>query len=121
VPTVPPAVGAAVYRIVQQSLTNAVQHAGPEVRIRVAVQSAGQGLRVTVTDDGPATPRPPLPPDRSEGYGIAGMRERARSVGGTLKAAPREDAPGYEVVAHLPLAETGSAPVNTTHGRNPHA
>jgi signal transduction histidine kinase len=38
------------------------------------------------------------------GFGIVGMRERARSVGGTLDAAPRTDGPGFAVTAVLPLA-----------------
>ncbi|MEW2081189.1 histidine kinase [Streptomyces sp. NPDC005283] len=94
-----PAVEAAAYRIVQESLTNAVRHGGPGVRIRVAVAAADGHLRVTVTDDGTA-------PGATEGsgYGIAGMRERARSVGGTLAAGPR-DGGGFEVAAALPLQQ----------------
>ncbi|WP_326649817.1 MULTISPECIES: histidine kinase [unclassified Streptomyces] len=94
-----PAVEAAAYRIVQESLTNAVRHGGPGVRIRVAVAASDGHLRVTVTDDGTA-------PGATEGsgYGIAGMRERARSVGGTLAAGPR-DGGGYEVAAALPLQQ----------------
>ncbi|MGW1087214.1 sensor histidine kinase, partial [Streptomyces sp. NPDC002596] len=50
---VAPATGAAAYRIVQESLTNALRHAGPEVRITVAVEPDGSGaLSVKVTDDG---------------------------------------------------------------------
>ncbi|MER5459563.1 histidine kinase [Streptomyces sp. NPDC002668] len=94
-----PAVEAAAYRIVQESLTNAVRHGGPGVRIRVAVAASDGHLRVTVTDDGTA-------PGATEGsgYGIAGMRERARSVGGTLAAGPR-DGGGFEVAAALPLQQ----------------
>jgi signal transduction histidine kinase len=93
----PPAVEAAVYRIVQESLTNAVRHAGPGAQIRVAVQLRGGALNVTVTDDGTAPPTTGSP-----GYGILGMRERARSVGGTLSAGPR-DGGGFVVAAVLPL------------------
>ncbi|WP_327323514.1 histidine kinase [Streptomyces sp. NBC_01210] len=95
-----PAVEAAAYRIVQESLTNAVRHGGPGVRIRVAVAAADGHLRVTVTDDGTA-------PGATEGsgYGIVGMRERARSVGGTLAAGPR-DGGGFEVAAALPLQQS---------------
>ncbi|WP_406267703.1 sensor histidine kinase [Streptomyces sp. NBC_00191] len=94
---IPPAVEAAAYRIVQESLTNAVRHGGPGVRIRVAVEAADGRLRVTVTDDG-------IAPGTGEGsgYGMVGMRERARSVGGTLAAGPR-DGGGFEVAAALPL------------------
>ncbi|MEU4065652.1 sensor histidine kinase [Streptomyces wedmorensis] len=103
---VPAAVGAAAYRIVQESLTNAVRHGGPDARVRVDVGLAEEVLTVRVTNsgiigghvagggaDGP----------RGSGYGIVGMRERARSVGGTLSAGPR-DGGGFEVTAALPLA-----------------
>ncbi|MET7615705.1 sensor histidine kinase [Streptomyces sp. NPDC005408] len=94
---IPPAVEAAAYRIVQESLTNAVRHGGPGVRIRVAVEAADGRLRVTVTDDGTAPGA-----TAGSGYGIVGMRERARSVGGTLAAGPR-DGGGFQVAAALPL------------------
>ncbi|MEU8526340.1 MULTISPECIES: sensor histidine kinase [Streptomyces] len=94
---VPAAVGAAAYRIVQESLTNAVRHAGPSAAVRVDVGLAGEVLTVSVTDDGEA------PGGTSgSGYGILGMRERARSVGGTLDAGPRTGG-GFEVTASLPL------------------
>ncbi|MCX5382586.1 sensor histidine kinase [Streptomyces sp. NBC_00083] len=93
---VPPAVGAAAYRIVQESLTNAVRHAGPDATIRVRVETGGPALRVTVTDDGHG------PAATGTGFGILGMRERARSVGGTLDAGPHPDG-GFQVTAHLPL------------------
>lgn len=109
---VPPAVGAAAYRIVQQSLTNAVQHAGPGAAIRVRLTRDDLALHVSVTDSGPAAgvpgsrPKPPESPEPSGGYGIPGMRERARSVGGTLAAGPRDDGePGFAVTAKLPLVD----------------
>ncbi|MGW1884904.1 sensor histidine kinase [Streptomyces sp. NPDC001970] len=95
---VPAASAAAAYRIVQESLTNAVRHAGPESGIRVLVE-AGRDLTVTVTNGGDHCPA-----DGGTGFGIAGMRERARSVGGTLSAGPRDEG-GFEVVAVLPLGE----------------
>ncbi|MFI6945376.1 sensor histidine kinase [Streptomyces sp. NPDC050422] len=96
---IPPATGAAAYRIVQESLTNAVRHAGPGVRVVVAVVPAGTGaLRVTVTDDGTG----PQDDGSAPGFGIVGMRERARSTGGTLEAGPRPDG-GFEVSALLPF------------------
>ncbi|MFF8425559.1 sensor histidine kinase [Streptomyces sp. NPDC016566] len=104
---VPPAVGAAAYRIVQEALTNAVRHGDREdltVKVRVYVdedaEGAGDVLRVHVTDDGVGAG------DGTPGYGLVGMRERARSVGGTLAAGPREDAQGFEVMAVLPLKGT---------------
>ncbi|WSP86793.1 histidine kinase [Streptomyces sp. NBC_01235] len=109
---VPPAVGAAAYRIVQEALTNAVRHGGRDGRkvgVRVRVHEEHGALRVTVTDDGggpPARANPRVgegagagPP----GFGLVGMRERARSAGGTLEAGPRNDeGEGFEVRAVLP-------------------
>lgn len=103
-----PATGAAAYRIVQESLTNAVRHAGAGVRVRVAVapdSGSGGALRVTVTDDGTGPPKEGSVP----GFGIVGMRERARSTGGTLDAGPRPGG-GFEVSALLPFQEGEAAP-----------
>ncbi|MFD5429305.1 sensor histidine kinase [Streptomyces sp. NPDC127084] len=96
------ATGAAVYRIVQESLTNAVRHAGPDapVRVTVAADDPAGPVRLTVTDDG--VPQPAAGGAPGAGFGIAGMRERARSAGGTLSAGPRECG-GFEVAAVLPL------------------
>ncbi|MFC8125251.1 sensor histidine kinase [Streptomyces sp. NPDC057302] len=99
----PPAVGAAAYRIVQEALTNAVRHGGPGLTIRVGIRSEGAALRVTVTDDGAAAAPDP---SHTPGFGLVGMRERARSVGGTLEAGPRESG-GFAVSAVLPLVSVG--------------
>ncbi|MFF1809122.1 sensor histidine kinase [Streptomyces sp. NPDC058251] len=93
---VPSAVGAAAYRIVQEALTNAVRHAGPDVTVRVALRAEGWALRVTVTDDGVGDA------GGTPGFGLVGMRERARSVGGTLESGVRESG-GFGVWAVLPL------------------
>nr|WP_254705524.1 histidine kinase [Streptomyces vilmorinianum] len=95
---VPAAVGAAAYRIVQESLTNAVRHGGRDAAVRVDVGLADEVLTVRVTDDGTAPGG-----TGGSGYGILGMRERARSVGGTLSAGPRAGG-GFEVTAALPLS-----------------
>ncbi|MEU2287545.1 histidine kinase [Streptomyces sp. NPDC013178] len=96
--TVPPAVGAAAYRIVQEALTNAVRHGGrDDLSVRVSVDDDGDALRVTVSDDGAGAGA------GTPGFGLVGMRERARSVGGTLEAGPRDgDGEGFEVRAVLP-------------------
>ncbi|MGW7067505.1 sensor histidine kinase [Streptomyces sp. NPDC054855] len=98
----PPAVGAAAYRIVQEALTNAVRHGGPGLTIRVGIHTEGAQLRVTVADDGRAADDPSHTP----GFGLVGMRERARSVGGTLEAGPRSEG-GFMVSAVLPLVPVG--------------
>jgi len=98
---VPPAVGAAAYRIVQEALTNAVRHGGREdLTVRVRLYGGEGALRVEVTDDGVGEDEG-MSGDGS-GFGLVGMRERARSVGGTLDAGPGEDG-GFTVNAVLPL------------------
>ncbi|MFB7592498.1 sensor histidine kinase [Streptomyces sp. NPDC056169] len=109
---VPAAVGAAAYRIVQESLTNAVRHGGRGAGVRVDVGLVEDVLTVRVTNGGggshgvggPGRADTPEGAGGSggSGYGILGMRERARSVGGTLNAGPREGG-GFEVSAALPL------------------
>ncbi|MGW6541449.1 sensor histidine kinase [Streptomyces massasporeus] len=98
---VPPAVGAAAYRIVQEALTNAVRHAGPEPAVRIALDERDGALHLSVRDDGTGPA-----PGGTPGFGLVGMRERARSVGGTLDAGPRTGG-GFEVTAVLPLTTTG--------------
>jgi signal transduction histidine kinase len=93
---VPEDVGVALYRIVQEALTNAVRHAAAR-SVRVIVDCTGEALTVTVVDDGrgTATADPP-------GFGIVGMRERAQACGGTLRAGPAPGG-GFEVTASLPI------------------
>ncbi|GAA2657467.1 sensor histidine kinase [Streptomyces vastus] len=92
----PPAVGAAAYRIVQEALTNSVRHGGPGLSIQVHVYEKDGALHVSVADDGTG----PCSTD-TPGFGLVGMRERARSVGGTLDAGPGTGG-GFEVSAVLP-------------------
>jgi signal transduction histidine kinase len=92
-------VDAAAFRIVQESLTNVLRHAGARrVRVRAAVEHGR--LRLEVTDDGRGTAGTP-PDGAGTGAGIPGMRERAALLGGALTAG---DAPGggFAVVADLP-------------------
>ncbi|MFE6333470.1 sensor histidine kinase [Streptomyces sp. NPDC057806] len=93
----PPAVGAAAYRIVQEALTNAVRHAGPEPAVVVDLHEEDGALHLAVSDDGTG----PVP-GKVPGFGLVGMRERARSVGGTLDSGPCPGG-GFRVTAVLPL------------------
>jgi signal transduction histidine kinase len=109
---VPPAVAAAAYRIVQEALTNTVRHAGPAGAAQVTVEAHDAELHISIIDDGPLLD--PVPGDSellssgsgsgssSSGFGLIGMRERARSVGGTLVAGPLPRR-GFAVTAVLPL------------------
>ncbi|WP_239070963.1 sensor histidine kinase [Cellulomonas chitinilytica] len=90
-----PAVGAAVFRIVQESLTNALRHARHATRIDVRVVGDDRQVRFTVTDDGdPGASRVP-------GYGVVGMTERAALLGGTVSIGPGPDR-GWVVDGILP-------------------
>ena len=99
----PPAVDAAVYRIVQESLTNAVRHAVGATEVVVRVVTDGDSVRVTVRDDGAGTGRAAA----RDGYGLTGLHERAAMLGGVLRAGPCPDR-GWLVEAELPLKEVSS-------------
>jgi len=92
-----PSVGAATYRIAQESITNAMRHARHASRIVVLVAGERDTIRLTVLDDGDAvsTIRP------RDGYGIVGMTERAALLGGTIQVGPGPDR-GWAVDAVLP-------------------
>ncbi|MEV6524622.1 sensor histidine kinase [Longispora sp. NPDC051575] len=95
-----PAVGAAIYRLAQESVTNARRHARHATRVTVAVTGDADRVRLTVDDDGSATGgRAP------EGYGLVGMRERAALLGGTFHAGPAAER-GWRVEAVLPWTGT---------------
>jgi signal transduction histidine kinase len=101
----PPAVDAAVYRIVQESVTNAMRHAVDATGIAVRVTGEPRRVRVTVRDDGARVGH------RHDGYGLAGLRERAALLGGQLRAGPGTDR-GWHVEAELPRgrADSGDHP-----------
>jgi signal transduction histidine kinase len=93
-----PGAGLAVYRIVQEALTNTLKHAGPDAVARVRLRYAADGVEIEVTDDGGRRPRAPQPGD---GHGLAGMAERAAAFGGVVTAEPAADGPGWRVHARL--------------------
>ncbi len=144
----PAAADLAAYRIIQESLTNTIRHAGPATAT-VSVSYAADEVRISVTDTGlgqpaalargddppnpppfqPVTTNPPDPPDRrsaprsarpadgaastpatGSGHGLAGMRERAASVGGSVETGPAPGG-GFRVAARLPLRGPGSGAV----------
>jgi signal transduction histidine kinase len=95
----PPPVDEVAYRILQESLTNVLRHAGPAAMATVRLCYEPAALGIKVTDDGAGAPA-----GANEGHGLTGMAERAAAVGGTVTAGPREEG-GFEVSARLPLAE----------------
>ena len=94
-----PAVGAATYRIAQESVTNALRHARNATRIDVQVVGEDHAVRLTVHDDGEPVRASSVAP----GYGVVGMTERAALLGGTFEAGPGPDH-GWVVDAVLPRA-----------------
>ncbi|MFE9324329.1 sensor histidine kinase [Nocardia sp. NPDC052278] len=121
---VPNVVGNAVYRIVQESITNVIRHVGP-TRVTVALNYGADTVEVQVTDEGrqPGSKTDgavhPTEEGRANGgladpdtggRGILGMRERCQLLGGDLDAG-RLPRGGFAVTARLPLAPTGRANV----------
>jgi signal transduction histidine kinase len=104
----PASVGLTAYRIVQESLSNAARHA-PGARISVTVDESPPYVRITVTNEPPATGQPHAD---GTGHGLAGMRERVTLLGGQLRTGPEPDG-GFAVRAVLPMNDTagpGEAP-----------
>ncbi|MCC5474361.1 sensor histidine kinase [Streptomyces barringtoniae] len=95
-PQLPPGADLAAFRIVQEALTNVVRHSGSR-HARVRFAHDGDALRLRIDDDGPATGAHA----GGSGKGLAGMRERAAALGGTIEAGPRPDG-GFRVLAVLP-------------------
>lgn len=92
-----PSVGAAIFRIAQESVTNAVRHARNATRIDVEVTGEADCVRLTIRDDGD-----PSPTERGAGgYGLVGMTERAALLGGSLEAGSGPGR-GWTVRAVLP-------------------
>ncbi|MFC8824554.1 sensor histidine kinase [Streptomyces sp. NPDC057137] len=112
-PGLSPLVERAVYRVVQESLTNAAKHA-PGGAVRVRITHEGGRTEVRVTNMASAAGQLSSARPESGGRGLAGLRERVHVVGGTLRATPYGggDGDGFEVVATMP-----DLPRNT--GREP--
>ena len=95
-----PAVGAAIYRLAQESITNARRHARHATQVTVAVTGDADQVRLTIDDDGSAAGG-----HAPAGYGLVGMRERASLLGGTFHAGPAAER-GWRVEAVLPRIGT---------------
>jgi signal transduction histidine kinase len=91
----PPSVGATIYRLAQEAVTNARRHAKHATRIEVRVAADDTSVRLRVRDDGDAGP------PGASGYGLIGMAERAGLLGGTCEAGPNPGR-GWTVTAVLP-------------------
>ncbi len=93
-----PPVDAAVYRLAQEALTNAVRHAEAATCVRIDVRREGDAVRLRVSDDGRTEPGPAPKP----GFGLLGMAERAQLLGGSFCAGPGPEG-GWAVEATLPV------------------
>jgi signal transduction histidine kinase len=116
---VPQPVDHAAYRILQESLTNVLRHAGQNASATIALLYDSNALTIRVADDGVGSGNgSATAADRASsgsagsdgagsdgagsGHGLTGMRERAAAVGGQVTAGPRQSG-GFEVLARLPL------------------
>lgn len=95
----PRPVDAAIYRLAQEALTNAVRHADSATRVVIDVRRVGDEVRLWVADDGVSRPGVGTQP----GFGLTGMAERAQLLGGSLCAGPGPEG-GWVVEAVLPAA-----------------
>jgi signal transduction histidine kinase len=99
----PMVVDAAVYRIVQEALTNVLRHSRAR-HVTIGITADDHGVQIDVIDDGTIDPAAARPlPTASGGHGIEGMRERAQALGGHLDASPQPGG-GFGVAAYLPVA-----------------
>lgn len=99
--TLPRSLQLAIYRIVQESLTNSLKHAGPDTSVHVTIEAGEESLRVSVADTGSEL-HAALAPSGPAGQGLTGVRERAALAGGRAEAGPN-NAGGWTVTARLPL------------------
>ena len=95
-PPLAPAVGLTAYRVVQESLTNVLKHAGPGARARVVLACTADAVEIEVTDDGGTATVPD-----GQGHGLRGMAERVSLHEGELTAGPGPTG-GFVVRARIP-------------------
>ncbi|MGH9233629.1 MAG: sensor histidine kinase [Acidimicrobiales bacterium] len=100
----PPSVDAALYRLAQESVTNALRHARHATLVQVVVTGDDDSVRLTVRDDGDARPADAA---SSSGFGLLGMAERARLLGGAFEVGPNREG-GWTVNAELPKSGRGA-------------
>jgi signal transduction histidine kinase len=109
----PPTVGRAVYRVVQESLTNAVRHA-PGAPVRVQLDRDPDEIVVAVTNPAPPRTRRRRESFATGGAGLTGLAHRVSAAGGTLSAAPADG--GFAVRARFPLPPPSELMVSTQPG-----
>ncbi|MBQ1067834.1 sensor histidine kinase, partial [Micromonospora sp. D75] len=100
-PPLPPGLELTVYRVVQESLTNTLKHAGVGASVELTLDWSADAVVIRAVDDGRG--RPVDGPAPSGGHGLVGMRERVGVYDGSLAAGPTL-AGGWRVRARLPLS-----------------
>jgi PAS domain S-box-containing protein len=105
-PVLDPERATALFRVLQEALTNVARHAGAS-RVRVQLSATKREMRLVVADDGRGAPHKAL--DDPTAYGILGMRERMRFFGGDVDVRPAKNS-GITVTAVLPLANRRKTP-----------
>ncbi len=97
-----------VFRLVQESLTNVLRHAGPGAQVTITLRFDGDAVLIRVIDDGAGklAGHEPVSGGSGGGNGLVGMRERVEVSGGRFTAGPRLGA-GWQVDAELPVRVTG--------------
>ena len=95
----------AIYRTVQEALTNTLRHAGAGSTVRVIIAQGPEGTTISVVDDGGLPGNHPMT-GLGSGHGLVGLRERLRVFGGRLEYGPMDG--GWSVTAMLPVDEESS-------------
>ena len=98
----PQSLQSAIYRIVQESLTNSLKHAGADTSVEVTIDVGEESLRVGVCDTGSRSHRTAPAAAGSPGQGLTGVRERAALAGGSAEAGPN-GLGGWTVKAEFPI------------------
>lgn len=106
----PPGIDLTAYRIIQEALTNATKYSASGTATLVLTYTAAR-LTVSIMNEvAPRADPPGTPGENHQGFGLVGMRERARSVGGSLEVA-ESPSTRFEVVTDLPLRSNAPRPV----------
>jgi two-component system sensor histidine kinase DesK len=103
---------AALYRCMQEALSNAVRH-GAERRVDVVLDTEGEWASLTVIDDGPGFPDDTATRLRSRG-GLAGIRERVGALGGEISIGNRDEG-GAKVRVAIPLVPSAAPTHEASH------
>ncbi|MCC3779796.1 sensor histidine kinase [Streptomyces sp. UNOB3_S3] len=98
---IPGEVAAGVHRVVRESLTNIRKHAADATAVRIGVRGVPSGVELRIADDGRRGAQLPEKA-RGGGFGLAGLAERAKALGGSLRAGPAPEG-GWQVTALFPV------------------